>query len=88
MFTCPNCNRPGVSVARKMCLGPAIPATCTACGKKVGVPWFSVVAVFPALGAAVCAGFVDGIAVKALLLAIGFALMSIIHMAWIPLVPR
>lgn len=46
-FPCPHCGQPGVSVVRKLALGPALPATCTACRGKVGVPWSSML--FPVL---------------------------------------
>jgi hypothetical protein len=88
MYLCPHCNRPGVSVARKLCLGPAIPATCASCGRRVGVPWSAVGAVVPFLGAMAAAWFVGPIALKVLLAGAGAAVMTVIHMAWVPLVRR
>ena len=41
MLTCPHCGKPGISAMRKMYLGPAVPATCKTCGKKVGVPYIA-----------------------------------------------
>jgi len=39
MLRCPHCDGPGISTARKLYLGPAIPATCRTCGRKIGVPY-------------------------------------------------
>ena len=34
---CPNCNRPTISIIKKMFLGPARSITCDKCGGKVSV---------------------------------------------------
>lgn len=47
MFECPICHKLGISFWRKLCLGPALPTTCSQCGKKVGVPYYSLVASVP-----------------------------------------
>ena len=39
MYICPHCNQPGITALRRAFLGPAIPATCKSCGRKVGVPF-------------------------------------------------
>ncbi|MGE0713074.1 MAG: hypothetical protein AB7N76_35145 [Planctomycetota bacterium] len=44
---CPRCGGPGITLLRKLSLGPALPATCASCGGKVGVPWR--VLLFPVL---------------------------------------
>lgn len=49
MHACPHCGRPGISSGRKLSLGPAVPATCRSCGRKIGVPWSSMLAMIPAL---------------------------------------
>ncbi len=42
MYLCPHCGQPGISWLRKLFLGQAAPATCKACGQKVGLPrWWS-----------------------------------------------
>ena len=50
-LNCPHCGKPGISAMRKICLGPAVTATCKTCGKKVGVPYMSMLAVVPFLAA-------------------------------------
>lgn len=44
---CPHCGEPGISALRKCCLGPAFPAKCRECGKKVGVPYWSILTILP-----------------------------------------
>ena len=85
---CPHCGKPGISVMRKMWLGPAIPATCQACGKKVGVPYIAMLAAIPFVVAIVGAAFADPFALKAVLWVGGFLVMAILHMRWVPLEPR
>ena len=48
MWECPHCEQPGISKLRKLYLGPAVPASCQACGEKVGVPYgHAMVALLP-----------------------------------------
>ena len=49
MHNCPHCNQPGITALRKICLGPACPATCKACGQKITVPYWSVITILPML---------------------------------------
>lgn len=88
MYKCPHCSEPGISKLRKMCLGPAVPATCKACGKKVGVPYISMINMVPFLIAIIAAFFVDSLAVKTVVLIAGFIAGSAIQLLWIPLEPR
>jgi hypothetical protein len=38
-LNCPHCGKPGISLLRKaVAMQPELAATCTACGKRVGVP--------------------------------------------------
>lgn len=46
-FACPHCGRPGISLLRKLSLGPSLPTRCRECGQRVGVPWSSLL--FPGL---------------------------------------
>jgi hypothetical protein len=71
-----------------MCLGPAIPATCTACGRKIGVSYWSMWTVAPFLIAIMLATFVHGLPEKILIWAAGFLVMSFCHLKFIPLVKR
>jgi hypothetical protein len=60
MYRCPHCNNPGISALRRAFLGPAIPATCAACGAKVGVPWGkSAIALLPLFPAVIVSPFMS-----------------------------
>jgi hypothetical protein len=85
---CPHCGKPGISVFRKLCLGPAMPATCKVCGKKVGVPYSSMLVVAPFIVAIVATAAVEPLALKAALWIVGFVVMAVIYMRWVPLEPR
>jgi predicted RNA-binding Zn-ribbon protein involved in translation (DUF1610 family) len=47
MHACPHCGGPGITTFRRYSLGPAVPATCQSCGRKIGVPWTSLLAMLP-----------------------------------------
>ena len=47
MLNCPHCYKPTISSLRKFFLGPAWSITCKECGKKVGVPWISMLGLLP-----------------------------------------
>jgi hypothetical protein len=49
MCRCPHCGEEGITALRKLNLGPALPTTCEHCGKKVGVPWWSIITILPAI---------------------------------------
>ncbi len=86
---CPHCGKRGISPVRKMWLGPALPATCTACGKKVGVPYVAALLAFlPFFVAIGVAAFTEPFALKACLWVGGFVVMSAIYLLWVPLEPR
>lgn len=85
---CPHCQKLGISFLRKMCLGPAVPATCKECGKKVGVPISSMYAAIPFFIAIIGLNFVDSLAFKVILMIVGFIVMSILHMRYVPLERR
>lgn len=87
-FDCPHCGQPGISAIRKLSLGPAVPATCKACGKKVGVPYTAMLAAIPFLAAILGSAVVEPVALKIALWIGGFVVMTVIHMRWVPLVPR
>lgn len=70
-------------------MGPGDSTTCRACGGKVGVPYWSVVAVIPFLAAIPLAELTDmSDVLKIAALIVGFAIMSVIHMKLVPLIPR
>lgn len=88
-LNCPHCEKPGISVLRKLFLGPALPATCKACGKKVGVPYTaSLMANTPFLAAFVASFFVESFVFKAALWVAGIIVVTIIEIRWVPLEPR
>ncbi len=87
-LNCPHCGKQGISTLRKMFLGPAVPATCKACGKKVGVPYSAMLAAIPFLTAILTSAFVEPVAIKVAFWIVGFMVMSIIYVRWVPLEPR
>ena len=87
-LNCPHCGEAGISIMRKMCLGPAVPATCKACSKKVGVPYTAMLAAIPLVAAIVGSALVEPLVLKAALWISGFVVMAVIHMRWVPLEPR
>jgi len=88
MYNCPHCEKPGISVMRKMALGPAIPATCKSCGAKVGVPYSSMLTAIPFMIGMLASFAVEPIAGKIALWGGGAILMLIIYARWVPLVKR
>lgn len=88
MHICPHCHTPGISFTRRMHLGPALAATCQACGRKVGVPYSSLWTLLPFLVAIILASLVDSFAVQTALWAGGFVLMSVCHLKFVPLIKR
>ena len=86
---CPHCGKHGISLLRKMWLGPALPATCTACGKKVGVPYIAVLLAFlPFLVAIGGASFTQSFPLKTAVWIGGFMVMAAIDILWVPLERR
>lgn len=87
-LNCPHCEKPGISALRKMWLGPAVPATCKACSKKVGVPYTSMFAVVPFVASILASEAVESIMLKVAFWISGFIVMSIIYWRWVPLEQR
>ena len=85
MYNCPHCGRPGISIIRKLFLGPGIPAKCRVCGRKVNVPRTSMIAVIPFVIGTSTARFVEAMAAKVLLWIAGFLVMIIIVELFFPL---
>ncbi len=93
MYNCPICNQPGIPVWRKLMLGPALPTTCRQCGKKVGVPWSSMLSVVPFLFAIIFsyyAFFFTNIDLIWLFtaLVLSIIIMFFAYIKWIPLIPK
>ncbi len=88
IIDCPHCGEQAISFARKMCLGPAISAKCKECGKKIGVPFKSMLGVIPFLIAYFCSEFVDPSELKIVIIILGFIVTSYYHMHLVPLEAR
>jgi len=85
---CPHCGKPSISIFRKLWLGPAIPATCNECTKKVGVPYTALLALIPLIVAYPLSGMVEPFIFKAIIGASGLFITSIIYIYWVPLEAR
>jgi len=53
MHDCPHCGEKGISALRRCNLGPAFPTKCKSCGKKVGIPYWSIFTIIPMLTAVI-----------------------------------
>jgi hypothetical protein len=85
MYTCPHCQQPGISVWRRAFLGPTIPATCTACGRKIGVPWGeSTIAVLPLVLSVLLSSFTPNLTLSLLVVLLGAAAMLALFYFYVP----
>jgi hypothetical protein len=74
---------------RRACLGPAIPATCTACGGKIGVPMGrSMLAIAPFIGSIIAARFAPTLALALFAWIVGATMMITLHFLLVPLIKR
>ena len=85
---CPQCGKPGISILRKLCLGPLMPATCKACGRKVGVPYIAMLALTPFYATIIASQLVEPLAFKFAIWSVGLIVMSIIYVCCVPLESR
>ena len=88
MTQCPHCGQQAISELRKLLIGPAVPARCRACGKKVGVPYSAMLAVIPFAAAILAAQVVDSRELIIALWVLGFVAMAVIHLLCVPLVSK
>lgn len=90
MYKCPHCGKPGISVWRKLWLGPAIPATCKQCGNKVGVPYSSAMFVMIPfiIATALTVIYIDSITLKIAICVVLTLILCVIYLKYVPLVPR
>ncbi len=80
MHICPHCQQSGISVIRRAFLGPAVAATCTSCGGKVGVPWGkSMIAFLPMVLSFIGANFLHSSVVAALVMLVGAVATSFFY---------
>ncbi len=85
MYKCLHCGKPGISTIRKLFLGPAVPATCKNCGKKVGVTYRSIsLGLLPFL-VPVLVFYLSGAMVLVLA---SFLLWCYVHLKWVPLIRK
>lgn len=71
-----------------MSLGPAVPAACKHCGKKIGVPYLSMLAIAPFIGSIYLATELDSAAMKTGIIILGFLAYSVLHTKLVPLKAR
>ena len=83
---CPHCHKPAIPVWRKLCLGPAIPAKCRACGAAVGVPSSAMWVMIPFLVAITIAAFINSVPIAIALWIGGAAVMAWLQYRYVPLV--
>ncbi len=88
MYKCPHCNKESISKFRKMFLGPSVPAICSFCGKKVGVPYTALLTVLPFIVCASLAYIVEDLSIQVLLWVTGLIAMTVSQMIYIPLEKR
>lgn len=86
---CPHCGEATISGLRRACLGPALPTKCSSCGRKVGVPWWSLVVILPWLLALVIQyELIEGGLLSFALGAMGALGMMLLFAALVPLVKK
>ena len=88
MFECPICHKLGISSWSKACTGSAWPTKCKQCGKKVGVPYSSLLYAIPFFIASAYfeiarMNFVSIFAVVAALV-----FYFVMHIKYVPLIPK
>jgi hypothetical protein len=89
MYACPHCGKPGISLFRRACLGPAIPATCMTCGRKVGVSWGkSMMSSLPLIMAVIIAQFTRNAALSASIWITGIIVTFVLNFKFVPLVRK
>ena len=89
LLSCPRCGYRGLSIVRKLFLGPALPARCKVCRRKVGVPYLKFLAAgIPLLAALLVFPVIQLRWAEALLGVLGFAATSLVVVYWVPLEKR
>ena len=87
MFTCPHCQKPGLSPLHKAFLGPGSQINCKACGQPIVVrfkPWL--LAAIPGSLVMLAAYYlIKSTALMYGLSAAGLVVMIWTHLAWVPL---
>ena len=71
-----------------MYLGPAIPAACKLCGKRVGVPFLSMLTIAPFIASIFLAAEFDSAVTQTVIIFLGFLVYLILHIKVVPLETR
>ncbi len=87
-LNCPHCGNQGVSATGKLFLGPIISMDCNVCGKKIGVPFYSVFAIVPFLIAIQLLSYVESLSLALILAVILIVISAIVNVRWVPLRPK
>lgn len=86
-FDCPYCRQRGVSLLRKLCLGPAQSTKCKSCRRKISVSPASFVAGLPvafSIGVVHLTGSMSFLALVPLMLVVS----TLVHLYAVPMVPK
>ena len=86
MFSCPHCEKPGISPVRKAILSPGLLATCNACSETSTLRYRSwITAMMPGSVLMVASMFVDSDSAEWALNIAGLSLMIIVPLIYAPL---
>jgi len=87
---CPHCEKPCVSLLRKLYLFPGATARCMSCGEAVSVPIFAVVSIFPLLMAYMIVFMAPGgeLAMRAIVAGVLVGFAAYFQVFLLPLVAR
>lgn len=76
-----------MSMLRRAFLGPAIPATCSNCGNKIGVPWGkSFLALAPSLMALLVSQLSSSRGLSIAILSVGVVVTIVVSSMYVPLI--
>lgn len=85
---CPHCKARGISLLRKAALGPALPARCSACDARIGVPMQTLYLAIPVFAGFVFLPLVDPYWLRMVLLFVLIAGFVTTWIRWVPLEAR
>ena len=89
MYLCPHCNKPGIHILRKACLGPALSTKCRECGKKVGVPYKQAyLAMAPFAIPILLTSFLDWSSLTISIWVIAFFISEFFYLKFVPLIKK
>ena len=85
---CPHCGQEGITIASKLCLGPAVSAKCTQCGGRFGVSYAATLLLIPFFLLFWVSFMAPFFLLKAVLWVGFLVLMSVAYVRLTPLKPR